>query len=163
MDIYQERIGSRFIYTETLWASLEVIPENNPTVGFAAYARCEIPAWSMLGVYAGEIKKDSGTSSKAKVSDAYMIEMDKTVYNNKYSVSANLRGGFSRFFCHLPQGKIYYSKEKDTPQLRNHIFNMTGINNRPGDAEKLFAVMEAGCQTFSDTLSAVQDRPHDLD
>lgn len=151
--------GEKFEFTETLWVNgsfkrlrvsnakdLMMVQEViqllqaplidsiaicyvNKIIGFAAYARKDIPALSLLAIYAGKIFVRSVTDNN---DDDYMLDMLRSMIyplNKTYAVTAKQRGGISRFFCHLPRGKetYDYSKQSRAQQVRTlrlHIPNI---------------------------------------
>lgn len=140
IEIYQAKMGVSFEYTETFWVDANFNPEQvdntidqqmveeikqllqqplvdkfvvcylNSTIGFVAYARCEIPELSIVAAYTGEIATKRNVEQSR---DNYLLVVKPNeIYNldQTYQVSPKNRGGLSRFFCHLPEDKIVYDK-----------------------------------------------------
>lgn len=187
MKIYQQKMGVRFDYTETLWADKQLKAETlnvehdqraiqeimallqspltdkivicyvDPSIGFAAYARCEIPAWSTLAVYAGEIHHKPNASDAN--SDAYSLEIKaNAIYPLKktYSISANQRGGIARFFAHLPYSKIHGTQNEVTPQDHQRILRLM-MDMPPAIAEQISKNQMVKKENFNQALISYEN------
>ncbi len=109
-----------------------VICYVNEQVGFAAYARKSIAAFSTIAVYAGDLVPDKlkdRTSSYLLSAKPGQNFKDEDVSD---SVDAKTRGGIARFFAHLPHCVQKLQLIGVSPDARLRILDLLGLSDQPG-------------------------------